>query len=58
MDKKRKKFLKKQAKLLEHFKSSTFEQLEKEGSIYEVKYDNTNRTNENTIQTPTQSKLL
>ena len=27
MDKKRKKFLKKQAKLLEHFKSSTFEQL-------------------------------
>ena len=50
MDKKRKEFLKKQAKLLEHFKSSTFEQLEKEGYIYEVKYDNTNRTNENTIQ--------
>ena len=58
MDKKRKKFLKKQEELLEHFKSSTFEQLEKEGSIYEVKYDNTNRTNENTIQKPNQSKLL
>ena len=58
MDKKRKKFLKKQAKLLEHFKSSTFEQLEKEGSICEVEYDNTSRTNENTIQKPNQSKLL
>ncbi|MFQ8629719.1 MAG: hypothetical protein ACLSAJ_00295 [Intestinibacter bartlettii] len=58
MDKKRKEFLKKQAKLLEHFRSSTFEQLEKEGYIYEVKYDNTNRTNENTIQKPNKSKLL
>lgn len=52
MDKKRKGFLKKQNKMLEYFKNSSFKELLAEGLIKEVKHDNTNRTNICTVQCP------